>query len=293
LHQNSSAPPLYTLYKKKGNKEVRVLQDNKALQGRLDGFNLSQKEFFMAKVGDQELSAWIIKPTDFDASKEYPVLMHVYGGPGSQTVEDSYDGFNDKWYQMLADKGYIIASVDNRGTGARGRDFRKCTYRELGKLETEDQIGFAQYLGKQDYVDASRIGIWGWSYGGYMSSLCISKGAEVFDLAIAVAPVTNWRFYDNIYTERYMGLPQDNASGYDNNSPINHVDKIKGDYMLIHGSADDNVHVQNSMRMTEALVQNDIPFRQFIYPDKNHGIYGGNTRYHLYKMMTEFILENL
>jgi dipeptidyl-peptidase-4 len=217
----------------------------------------------------------------------------VYGGPGSQTVSDEYDGFNFMWYQTLADQGYIIASADNRGTGARGRDFKKCTYRELGKLETEDQIAFAKYLGSLPYVDDSRIGIWGWSYGGYMSSLCLSKGADVFKAAVAVAPVTNWRFYDNIYTERYMGLPQDNGEGYDLNSPMSHVTKVKGKYLLIHGSGDDNVHVQNSMRMTEALVQADVDFEMFVYPDKNHGIYGGNTRLHLFRKMTAFWLENL
>jgi dipeptidyl-peptidase-4 len=167
------------------------------------------------------------------------------------------------------------------------------TYKELGKYETIDQINAAKYFGNLNYIDADRIGIQGWSYGGYMSSLAITKGADVFSLAIAVAPVTNWRYYDNIYTERYMQTPQENASGYDENSPINHVDKLKGHYLLVHGSADDNVHVQNTMEMISALVNANKQFDLFIYPDKNHGIYGGNTRYHLYKKMTDFILENL
>lgn len=292
-HESASTPPVYTLYEAKKDKKRMLLQDNDVLKKRISEYEISWPEFFMAPAGDHELSAWMIKPSDFDPKKKYPVLCFVYGGPGSQTVTDEYDGFNTMWYQVLADQGYIIASADNRGTGARGRDFRKCTYRELGKLETEDQISFGKYLSSLPYVDGDRIGIWGWSYGGYMSSLCLSKGADVFKAAIAVAPVTNWRFYDNIYTERYMGLPKDNGSGYDDNSPINHVDKIKGKYMLIHGSADDNVHVQNSMRMVESLVQADVDFDLFIYPDKNHGIYGGNTRMHLYRKMTNFILENL
>jgi dipeptidyl-peptidase-4 len=194
---------------------------------------------------------------------------------------------------MLAQKGYIIACVDNRGTGGKGAEFKKMTYKELGKYETIDQINAAKYFGNLPYIDAKRIGIQGWSYGGYMSSLCITKGADIFSLAIAVAPVTNWRYYDNIYTERYMQTPQENPSGYDENSPINHVEKLKGYYLLIHGSADDNVHVQNTMEMISALVKANKQFDLFIYPDKNHGIYGGNTRYHLYKKMTDFILENL
>jgi dipeptidyl-peptidase-4 len=194
---------------------------------------------------------------------------------------------------MLAQKGYIVACVDNRGTGGKGAEFKKMTYKELGKYETIDQINAAKYFGSLSYINANRIGIQGWSYGGYMSSLAITKGADVFSLAIAVAPVTNWRYYDNIYTERYMQTPQENASGYDENSPINHVDKLKGHYLLIHGSADDNVHVQNTMEMISALVKANKQFDLFIYPDKNHGIYGGNTRYHLYKKMTDFILDNL
>lgn len=292
-NQTASTPPVYTMYSAKKNKKMRVMQDNSSLKETLKSYSISYPEFFMADAGDQELSSWMIKPTDFDPSKKYPVLCFVYGGPGSQTVKDSYDGFNFMWYQTLADQGYIIASADNRGTGARGRDFKKCTYGDLGKLETEDQIAFAQYLGTLPYVDSERIGIWGWSYGGYMSSLCITKGANVFKAAMAVAPVTNWKYYDNIYTERYNGLIDENLEGYDGNSPINFVDKIKGSYFIIHGSGDDNVHVQNTMQMIEKLVQADVQFDSFIYPDRNHGIYGGNTRMHLYRNMTNFILENL
>jgi len=259
----------------------------------MEAFNLTEKEFFTIKTEDAELNAWMIKPPNFDENKEYPLFMFLYGGPGSQQVTNSFGWTNYYWYQMLAQKGYIVACVDNRGTGGKGAEFKKMTYKELGKFEIIDQINAAKHFGSLDYIDAKRIGIQGWSYGGYMSSLAITKGAEVFSLAIAVAPVTNWRYYDNIYTERYMQTPQENASGYDENSPIKHVGKLKGHYLLIHGSADDNVHVQNTMEMISALVKANKQFDLFIYPDKNHGIYGGNTRYHLYKKMTDFILDNL
>ena len=234
-----------------------------------------------------------MKPHDFDETKEYPLFMYLYGGPGSQQVTDSWGGSNFMWYQMLTQQGYIVACIDNRGTGARGSEFKKCTYQQLGKLETEDQIEANKYLASLPYIDSSRIGIFGWSYGGYMSSLCLLKGADYFKMAIAVAPVTNWRYYDTIYTERYMRTPQENASGYDDNSPINHVDKLKGKYLLVHGSADDNVHHQNTMEMTSALVNANKDFDMFIYPNKNHGIYGGYTRLHLFRKMTNFIQENL
>ena len=295
IHEHSAANSVpTTVLRDSEGESIRELEMNEDLRATLDEYQISKKEFMTIPNGDGvEMNAWMIKPVDFDKDKAYPVLMFVYGGPGSQTVENSYDGFNDKYYQILADKGYIIVSVDNRGTGARGRDFRKVTYKELGKYETEDQIAAAKWLADQKYVDGNRIGIWGWSYGGYMSSLCITKGADVFKAAIAVAPVTNWRFYDNIYTERYMQTPEQNASGYDDNSPINHVKKLKGSYLLVHGSADDNVHVQNTMRMIDALVNANKQFDLFIYPDKNHGIYGGNTRYHLYDKMTRFLEDNL
>jgi dipeptidyl-peptidase-4 len=197
------------------------------------------------------------------------------------------------WFNHLASQGYVVVSVDSRGTGYRGADFKKVTYKQLGKYETEDQIAVAKYLATLPYTDGSRIGIFGWSYGGYMSSLCITKGADVFKTAIAVAPVTNWRYYDNIYTERYMQKPQDNASGYDDNSPINHVEKLKGNYLLIHGMADDNVHYQNAVEMSAALINANKQFTEMMYPNKNHGIYGGNTRLHLYTLMTNYILKNL
>ena len=225
-------------------------------------------------------------------TEKYPVLIYVYGGPGNQQVLDSWSG-HYMWYQLLCQKGYIIVCIDNRGTGGRGAEFKKCTYKELGKFETEDQIAGAKYLSSLKYIDNNRIGIWGWSYGGYMSSLCLLKGNEYFNTAIAVAPVTNWRYYDTIYTERYMRTPQENPDGYDLNSPINYVDLLKGNYLLIHGSADDNVHYQNTMEMISALVKNNKQFELFIYPDKNHSIYGGNTRIHLFTKITNFIIQNL
>ena len=216
--------------------------------------------------------------------------MFLYGGPGSQKVLNRYGGSNFYWFQMLAQKGYVVACVDNRGTGGKGSEFKKMTYKELGKYETIDQIDAAKYFGNLKYIDKNRIGIQGWSYGGYMSSLAITKGADVFKLAVAIAPVTNWRYYDNIYTERYMQTPQENSKGYDDNSPINHVEKLKGKYLLIHGTADDNVHVQNTYEMTSALVRANKQFDLFVYPDKNHGIY---SRFHLYTKITNFIEENL
>ena len=219
--------------------------------------------------------------------------MFQYSGPGSQSVKNSWNSSNDYWYMMLAEQGYIVACVDGRGTGFKGAKFKKSTQNDLGNLEVQDQIAAAKQLGALPYIDASRIGIWGWSYGGFMSSNCLFKGPDTFKMAIAVAPVTSWRFYDTIYTERYLKTPQENAKGYDDNSPINFVNGLKGEYLLVHGSADDNVHVQNTMRLIEALVQANKQFDWAIYPDKNHGIYGGNTRLHLYTKMTNFIKENL
>jgi len=274
-------------------KEKRVLEDNESLNTRMSEYSISPKEFLTIKVNGEELNAWIIKPLDFDPTKKYPVFMYQYSGPGSQQVVNSWGYSNYFWFQHLASKGYITVCVDGRGTGARGAAFKKVTYKQLGKYEVEDQIASAKYLASLPYVDGSRIGIFGWSYGGYMSSLCLFKGADVFKTAIAVAPVTNWRYYDNIYTERYMQTPQENASGYDDNSPINHVEKLKGNYLLIHGMGDDNVHFQNATEMVMELVKHNKQFTQFSYPNKNHGIYGGNTRLHLYNLMTNYILENL
>ena len=291
---SANTPFIYTLNEAKSGKQLKEIKNNKALSEKLTNYNISKKEFFTLKTDNGDFNAWMIKPADFDPNKEYPLLMYQYSGPGSQEVENRWGGSNFFWYEMLAEKGYIIACVDGRGTGYRGRDFKKVTYKELGKYETEDQIEAAKELGKLPYIDKDRIGIWGWSYGGYMSSLAITKGADVFKMAIAVAPVTSWRFYDTVYTERYMQTPQENANGYDDNSPINHVDKLKGAYLLVHGTGDDNVHVQNTTRMINALVEANKQFDLFVYPDRAHGIYRGkNTRLHLYKKMTDFVDEHL
>lgn len=275
-------------------KELKVLEDNQALKELLAGFALGKKEFFtFPTVDGTQLNGYIIKPADFDPNKKYPVLMYVYGGPGSQNVLNSWGGTRDFWHQQLAAEGIIVACVDNRGTGARGRDFKHSTYANLGKLETIDQIEGAKYFAKMPFVDPSRIGIWGWSYGGYMSSLSLMIGNDVFKTAIAVAPVTTWRYYDTIYTERYLQTPQLNPAGYDDNSPITHVNKLKGNLLLIHGTGDDNVHFQNAVDLTNALIAADKQFESFYYPNRNHGIYGGNTTWHLYTMMTDFLKRKL
>ena len=289
---DADTPPIFTLHKADGTL-IKTIEDNTEFKNKLKDYDLSKKEFLTIYTDNADLNAWVIKPPNFDKNKKYPLFMFLYGGPGSQQVLNKYGSSNFYWYQMLAQKGYVVACVDNRGTGGKGSEFKKMTYKELGKYETIDQIDAAKYFGNLEYIDKERIGIQGWSYGGYMSSLAITKGAETFKLAVAIAPVTNWRYYDNIYTERYMQTPQENASGYDDNSPINHVEKLKGKYLLIHGTADDNVHVQNTYEMTSALVRANKQFDLFVYPDKNHGIYGKNTRYHLYKKITNFILENL
>ncbi|OUS11852.1 S9 family peptidase [Nonlabens dokdonensis] len=290
---NATTPPVYTLNNAKDGKTVREIKNNNDLKLKLNDYQVAQKEFSTININGNDLNMWTMKPNDFDPNKEYPLFMTQYSGPGSQSVANSWYGANDFWYSMLANQGYVVVCVDGRGTGYKGADFKKVTQKELGKYEVEDQIAAARKLGEMNYIDANRVGIWGWSYGGFMSSNCLLQGNDTFSMAIAVAPVTSWRFYDSIYTERYMTTPQENASGYDENSPINHVDKLKGKYLLVHGSADDNVHVQNTMRMVEALVQANKQFDWAIYPDKNHGIYGGNTRIHLYNKMTSFIKENL
>jgi dipeptidyl-peptidase-4 len=291
---NVTTPPTYTLNTASNGKVAQPIVDNTTLVEKLKKYDLPNKEFFeLTTEKGNKLNAWMIKPKDFDANKKYPVFMYQYSGPGSQQVANDWLDTNDYWFMMLAQQGYITVCVDGRGTGFKGAAFKKCTQKQLGKYEVEDQIDAAKVIGNYSYVDKTRIGIFGWSYGGFMSSNCIMKGADVFKMAIAVAPVTNWRFYDSIYTERYLQTPQENASGYDDNSPINFVSKLKGNFLLIHGSADDNVHVQNSMQMIEALVQANKQFDWAIYPDKNHGIYGGKTRIQLFNKMTTFIKEKL
>ncbi|MBK6858825.1 MAG: S9 family peptidase [Saprospiraceae bacterium] len=293
-HSEINKPPVYSLNNQEG-KLIRVLESNEALSEKLKSYKLSNVEISSVfnRHGDM-LNALFIKPVDFNPAKKYPVFMFLYGGPGSQEVMNRWNSFGQYyWLQMLAQKDYIICVVDNRGTGGRGEEFKKSTYMQLGKLETEDQIDAAKHLSELPYVDGSRIGIFGWSYGGYMSSLCILKGNDVFKSAIAVAPVTNWKWYDSIYTERYMKRLKDNAKGYDENSPVNFADRLKGNYLLVHGMADDNVHFQNTAEMANALIKNKKQFDTYFYPNRNHGIGGQNARIHLYTKMTSFVLEKI
>jgi dipeptidyl-peptidase-4 len=290
---DANTPPVYTLHNSKGEQLKEVLNNNKLLE-KLANYNIAKKEFFTLKTENGEFNAWMLKPTNFDANNKYPLFMTQYSGPGSQSVSNSWNGANDYWFQHLAQQGYIIVCVDGRGTGFKGADFKKATYLNLVKYETIDQIDAAKELSKRSYIDENEIGIWGWSFGGHMSTNCLLKGNDVFKMAIAVAPVTSWRFYDTVYTERFLRTPQENPAGYDENSPINYADMLKGKFLLVHGSGDDNVHVQNTMRLTNALIEANKPFDHAIYPDRTHGIYRGkNTRLHLYNKMTTFIQENL
>jgi dipeptidyl-peptidase-4 len=274
-------------------KLIKSLVDNKDYINKIAQYELTSKTFFKFKTPEQvELNGWMMKPVNFDSTKKYPVYQFAYGGPGSNECNNQWEIYDYFWHQLLCQQGYIVVCVDGRGTLGRGKAFKHSTYKQLGKLETIDQIETAKYLGRLKFIDKTRIGFQGWSFGGYLASLLITKGADYFKSTIAVAPVTNWRYYDNIYTERFLRTPQENPTGYDENSPVFFTKKIKGNYLLIHGSADDNVHLQNSMEMTKELVKNNIPFDQFIYPNKNHGIYGGNTRLHLYTKMLKFVKDN-
>lgn len=295
IETSSSATNPYTYVLKNGDgKTLKELENNNEQLKKLQADNWVAKEYFTIpnEVGDQ-MNAWVMKPKDFDPNKKYPLFMFQYSGPGSQQVTNSWDMGNGLWFNHLVQKGYIVACVDGRGTGYKGTEYKKTTYLNLGKFEIDDQIAAAKWFGKQSYINKDRIGIFGWSFGGYMASLALTKGADVFKAGIAVAPVTNWRYYDSIYTERFMRTPQENPGGYDDNSPTTYANLLKGKYLLIHGTADDNVHFQNSMEFAEALIQNKKQFEFMAYPDKNHGIYGGQTRPQLYQKMTHFILENL
>ena len=290
---DANTPPIYTLHNSKGNQLKEILNNNNLAEA-LKSYNLSKKEFFTLKTETGEFNAWMLKPSNFDETKKYPLFMTQYSGPGSQSVSNSWNSANDYWFQHLTEKDYIIVCVDGRGTGFKGAEFKKATYLNLVKYETIDQINSAKELAKRPYINKNEIGIWGWSFGGHMSTNCLLKGSDTFKMAIAVAPVTSWRFYDSIYTERFLRTPQENPAGYDENSPINYANKLTGKFLLVHGSGDDNVHVQNTMRLTNALIEANKPFDQAIYPDRTHGIYRGkNTRLHLYNKMTTFIEENL
>lgn len=291
---NANTPLQVSLVETATNTVVKKLVTNDALQKVAKQYNLQPKTFMTFKAKDgTDLNAFMVKPADFDASKKYPVLVYQYSGPGSQNATNSWAGSHYYWHQLLVQKGYLVVVVDTRGTGARGVDFKKQTYGQLGKYEVEDLIETGKQLAAMPYVDGSRLGVWGWSYGGYMSSLTLFKGNDVFKAAIAVAPVSNWRYYDTVYTERYMGLPQDNADGYDDNSPVSHTDKLKGNYLLIHGTGDDNVHFQNAVALQNRLIKSGKQFQSFYYPDLAHSLYAPGSRTHLFNMMTDFILNNL
>jgi len=285
--------PTFTLYEANG-KLVKVLEDNTKLNTKMSSQNFGKVDFGTFSSSEKvNLDYWRLLPPNFDSTKQYPVIFFVYGGPGYQTVKNQWAGANYLWYQYMAAKGYIVISIDNRGSGGRGEAFKKMTYLQLGKYETMDYIEAAKYFGSKAYVNKNRIGIFGWSYGGFMASNCITRGADYFKTAVAVAPVTNWRYYDNIYTERYMRTPQENADGYDSNSPINHVEKIKGNYLLVHGTADDNVHFQNAVEMAKAMNEKNIPYDAAYYPNTNHGIRGGKVRLHLFTKISNYFEKNL
>ncbi|WP_299046776.1 S9 family peptidase [uncultured Polaribacter sp.] len=292
-YSSATTPPVYSLYTAEG-KILRIIQDNEELKETLSEYKMTPKEFSTININGNDLNMWTVKPVDFDENKKYPMLMFQYSGPGSQQVGNKWNNSNDYWHNMLAQKGIIVVCIDGRGTGFKGAAFKKSTYLNLVKYETEDQIAAAKKLAKQPYIDEDNIAIWGWSFGGHMSTNCILKGNDVFSTAIAVAPVTSWRFYDTVYTERFLRTPQENAAGYDDNSPVNYADKLKGNYLLVHGTGDDNVHVQNSYRMINALIEANKQFDMFIVPDRAHGIRKGkNVRLNLYTKMTNFIEEHL
>lgn len=288
---NTTTPTVTAVYATGNLKPLRVLEDNQKLQQRLEEYRVAPKEFItLTGAEGQAMNAWIVKPHDFSPTRRYPVLMIQYSGPDSQQVLDQY-GYG--WEQVLAGHGFIVVCVDGRGTGARGEEWRKCTYLRLGVKESADQIAAAKVLGKLPYVDAGRIGIWGWSFGGYNTLMSLCHGDGTFKVGIAVAPVTDWRFYDTIYTERFMRTPQENPDGYKASSVLEVAHNLRGKLLLIHGSADDNVHVQNAMDFAELLVQRDLPFDMALYTDKNHSIYGGKTRDHLFKKMISYLQTNL
>lgn len=292
-HSSATTPLNVSLYKTRGNVKVKVLEDNAKLQETAKEYDLRTKEFFTIKAADgQDLNGFMLKPTDFDPNKKYPLLMFQYSGPGSQQVKNSWGGSNFYWHQILTQKGYIIAVVDGRGTGARGSKFKNMTYKQMGKYEVEDQITVAKEMATRSFIDETRIGIWGWSYGGYMSSMCMMKGADVFKAGIAVAPFS-WEYYDTIYAERYMQKPEENADGYESNSLLKYADKLKGNYLLIHGTGDDNVHFQVTVALQQALIDANKQFDSFYYPDNAHGIFRGGVRPHLFNMMTNWVIENL
>jgi dipeptidyl-peptidase-4 len=293
-YSSATHPEIVTLYKTKNNRRQAVLEQNKKLETDAAGYALVPKQFFTFAIEDGTLlNGYMLKPENFDSTKHYPLVLYQYSGPASQEVMNSWAGDHYYFHQLLVQKGYIVAIVDPRGTGGRGEQFKKITYKQLGKFELEDHLAAAKYLGGLDYIDETRMGIWGWSYGGYMSSLALTKGGGIFKAGIAVSPVTNWRFYDTIYTERFLQTPQLNPGGYDGNSPLTYAAQLQGAFLLIHGTGDDNVHFQNSIVFEDALIQAGKQFQSFYYPDKHHALEGADTQFHLYSMMLEFIQRNL
>ena len=273
---------------------VKNLVENSSLLETHDAYGIQPKRFFTFEGGkNTQLNGYLVVPQDFDSTHQYPILIHEYSGPGVQMVRNNWTGNHFYWHQMMAQQGYLVAVVDTRGMDGRGTEFKKCTYKNLGKLELEDLMATADFLGDQPFVNRERIGIWGWSYGGYMSALSMMKGKGKFKCGISVAPVTNWRFYDTIYTERFLQKPQDNPEGYDDFSPLNNAADLDGQFLLIHGTGDDNVHIQNSIALQNKLVQFGKQFQSFFYPDQAHGLSGRSTRLHLYQLMTSFIKSNL
>ncbi len=297
-YSNAERPPVVRLHASDGER-LQVLEPNQVLRERVKEYRLPVPEFTTVPAADgTELNAYIIKPNDFDPDKQYPLLMYAYGGPGSQTVMRSWGGSRYLWHAYLArTHDILVASVDNRGTGGRGKEFKSTTYRRLGRIEAEDQIVAAQHLRNLPYVDEERVGMWGWSYGGYLTlmSMMYQEGPKTFNLGAAVAPVTHWRLYDTIYTERYMSVPRNNERGYKKGSPIHYADRLQAhqNLLIVHGDMDDNVHFQNSVRMINALQEANKQFEFMMYPGRDHGIYGGLTRLHLFRMITDFITQNL
>jgi dipeptidyl-peptidase-4 len=289
----AGVPTTLTLHTPDG-QVVRTISDNRELMQKVRSLGLELPEFISIPVADDVvLNGYIIRPPDFDVSRTYPLLMYVYGGPGSQTVRDSWGGTRYLWHQMLAQEGYLVASVDNRGTGGRGRDFKKVTYQNLGRYEAADQIAAARYMGSLPFVDGERTGIWGWSYGGYMSLMCLLTGPSVFEVAVSVAPVTDWRLYDTIYAERYMRTPAENPRGYAFGAPLSHVDSLQGDLLVVHGTGDDNVHAQNTIQLIQRLEDAGKQFDMRLYPGKTHSIAGTTTRVNLYSLLTQWLREHL
>lgn len=296
-YSSAQTPTLITLNNNKGQEMVTLL-DNKELKSKIAQLNMPTKEFFTFKTQEGvELNGWMMKPVNFNPSKKYPVIMHQYSGPGSQQVLDKWGigSFGDGgiFEAVMCDKGYIMVCVDGRGTGGRGAAFEKCTYLSIGVKEAIDQAQAAKYLSTLPYIDGSRIGIWGWSYGGYNTLMSMSEGSGAFKAGVAIAAPSDWRFYDSVYTERFMRTPKENGDGYNSSSAINRVHQLKGKLLLIHGSADDNVHFQNFMEYNEALIQANVQFETQIYTNRNHGISGGNTRNHLMNRVANFFLQNL